>query len=401
MGIVSTVLLAGAARAAVVNVASQAGIADTFRTFSVNPADFNRDGLDDFLYVRHVGNEGVDGVPFSTLWRNTGGSFANHATEALGRTDKHGCAWGDANVDGRLDLFCAVGFTQASKNELFIQNADGSFTNRTRAWGLTLNTHGRYRYATFIHANNDLRPDIYVARYTGSCYCDRNEDGVIDYAGDTWPNELWINQGTTYRHAPEFGLDVAIGAKKDNATCAQAVDYDKDGDEDLLVCGGNQLRLYNNQSGTGFVDVSAQKGISGNAADARLVDLNGDGNRDLVRLNPGQLNVRYGNGTGGFGGAVTLATMTAGEALAFGRFDPGTTLDIYALGSRGKAKNDQVDKLLLNNGGGSFTTQVIPATSGAGDDVAALDYDNNGSADFVVTNGDRHRFGPVQLFTWR
>ena len=65
-GAVAAASMAGVAHAELVNVASQAGIAETTRTFSAAPADFNKDGRDDFLFVRHVGNEGLGGVPFST-----------------------------------------------------------------------------------------------------------------------------------------------------------------------------------------------------------------------------------------------------------------------------------------------------------------------------------------------
>ena len=298
-------------------------------------------------------------------------------------------------------MFCAVGFSQFSNNELWIQNADGSFTNRAQALGLTAGSHGRYRYATFIHANNDNRPDIYVARYTGSCFCDNNGDGVVDYPGDNFPNELWINQGGSFRHAPEFGLDLPIGAKKDNATCAQAVDYDRDGDQDLLVCGWKKLYLFENRGGTGFANVTSQKGIWGNAADARLVDLDGDNALDLVRLKAREVTVRYGNGSGGFGPATVIANLIAGEGLAFGRFDSGTTTDVYVLASRPRGTGDQPDKILFNGGNRTFSAQTIPSVRGAGDDVAALDYNQDGRADFVVTNGDRKFAGPVQLFTWR
>ena len=392
---------AGVARADVANVASQAGIAEIHRTFSINPTDFNRDGRDDFFFVRHIGDQGPENVPFSTLYRGIGGAFVNHATRAFGKTDKHGCAWRDANRDGRPDMFCAIGFTQFSKNELWIQKADGSFTNRAQALGLTVGSHGRYRYATFIHANNDSRPDIYVARYTGSCFCDNNDDGVVDYAGDDFPNELWINEGGSFRHAPGFGLDLPIGSKKDNATCAQAVDYDRDGDQDLLVCGWKKLHLFKNKGGTGFADVTSQKGISGNAVDARLVDLDGDKARDLVRLSPSRVTVRYGNGSGGFGPADGIASITAGEGLAFGRFNSGTTTDVYVLASRRAGTGDQPDKILFNKGNRTFSARRIPAARGAGDDVAALDYNQDRRADFVVTNGDRKFAGPVQLFTWR
>ena len=380
------------ARADVVDVASQVGIAQTTRTFSVNSQDFDRDGDDDVFLVRH-NPDNPSNLPPSTLYRNAGGSFSNFITDGFGRTDKHGCAWGDANGDGLWDLFCAVGLQQFSVNELWIQNSDRTFTNRARELGLTQDTHGRYRYATFIHANGDGRPDIYVARYTGSCFCGK-------YDGDSFPNELWINQGTSFRKAPEFGLNQPIGAKKDNASCAQAVDYDRDGDEDLLVCGWKSLRLYRNNAGTGFTDVTAQTRIGANVNDAGLIDLNGDSVRDLVKLSAKQLTVQLGNGSS-WGAVVFSAAVTAGEALAFGNIDGQGGADIYALSSRGTDSADDPDAIFLNAGGGRFTRTTLPATSGSGDDVASLDYNNDGRADFVVTNGDRKKAGPVQLLTWR
>jgi hypothetical protein len=385
--------VSGAAVADVVQVASEAGIAETTRTFSVNTNDFDEDGRHDIFLVRHAGDQ-PQNLPPSTLYRNQGGRFANFATEAFGRTDKHGCDWADANGDGLPDMFCAVGLSQFSVNELWIQNASRSFTNRARDLGLTRDTHGRYRYATFINANSDNRPDIYVARYTGSCFCGT-------YGGDSFPNELWINEGTSFRKAPEFGLNQPIGAKKDNATCAQAVDYDRDGDEDLLVCGWKSLRLYRNNSGSGFTDVTSALRIGGNVSDARLVDVSNDGVRDLVRLTTTTLTVRLGTGSG-WAAATYSATVTAGEGLAFGDHNGSGGVDIYALSSRGGDRADDPDAIFLNAGGGtSFQRVSIGATSGSGDDVAALDYNSDGRTDFVVTNGDRKSSGPVQLFTWR
>jgi hypothetical protein len=406
LGALSALLVAGVAQADIVNVAGSSGVEQgTIRTFSVTPGDYNKDGLDDFFLVRHAPENLGANIPPSTLYRGTGSGFNELPTSfAPGgkNTDKHGCDWGDVNVDGRMDLFCAIGLTQFSKNELWIQNADGSFSEVAKAWGLHQGAHGRYRYATFIFANNDTRPDIYVARYTGSCYCDLNGDGQIDYEGDSWPNELWINYANgDLRHAPEYGLDQPIGAKKDNATCAQSVDFDDDGDEDLLVCGYTRLKLYQNNNGTGFTDVAAAKGITGDAQDARLVKLNGDNLYDLVRLNRTKLLVRYGTELGKFGAVQTLVgELTAGEALAFGRFDGDGSLDLYQLGSRAKFKKDQPDRILLN--GAPWQTFVIPGVSeGAGDDVGAVDYDNDGTKEFLVTNGDRKIYGPVQLFDWR
>lgn len=381
---------AGVAFAAVDQVAYQAGIAQTTRTFSVSKTDFDRDGREDFFLVRHNPQASAGNLPTSILYRNTGAGFKAYSS-AFGRTDKHHCPWADVNQDGRPDMFCAVGLGQFSKNELWIQNNDHTFTNRATAMGLTQDTHGRYRYATFINANGDQWPDIYVLRYKGSCFCGT-------YPGDSFPNELWINQkGKSFRKAPEFGLNKAISARKDNATCAQNVDYDKDGDEDLLACGGKKLHLYRNNSDNGFSDVTEEKGIGGVVQDARLVDTNGDGIKDLVKLETDRLTIRYGNGTS-WGSVKYSLSVKAGEALAFGDMDGDSRTDIYVVGSKGP---DRPDHILLNQGGGHFTNKVEPGTSGRGDDVLNIDYDQDRNADFLVTNGDRRKEGPVQLFTWR
>ena len=386
-----------------VNVARRLGIAQTTRTFSVSTVDFDGDHRKDFFLVRHDPDDLGKHIPLSTLYRKVRGGFKNYASEMFGRTDKHGCDWGDANVDGRPDMFCTIGLTQRSINELWIQKRDGSFVNEAVARGLDFKHHGRGRYATFINANNDKWPDIYLTRYTGSCYCDRNEDGIVDYPGDDFPNELWINEEGHFRKAPEFGLNVPIGAKKDNATCAQAVDYDDDGDEDLLVCAWTSLHLYRNNDGNGFTDVTNAMGLDGNMVDARFVDLDGDHDKDFIRLAQHALYVRYAAAPGDLRPPLNVGEPPAPMALAFGDFNPGKKIDIYVMSTWiGRNKTDQPDRVFINRRHGVFEPMLIPgAPSGGGDDVAALDFNKDGQTDFVVTNGQRKRAGPVQMWMWK
>jgi hypothetical protein len=388
------VVPANVAWAGIEEIAARVGIAETTRTFSVAAEDFDRDGRGDFLLVRHNPDLGPQNLPSPRLYRSMRRGFVEFASQSLGATDKHGCAWGRANADRLPDLFCSIGYTQFSVNELWLQNRNGTFTNRAQQLGLTRDTHGRYRYATFIHANRDRRADIYVARYTGSCFCGR-------YDGDNHPNELWINRGSSFRKAPEFGLNRPIGAKKDTSACAQAVDYDRDGDQDLLVCGQKSTFLYRNKRGRGFADVTRAEGLGGNAFDAGLVRLNKDRFRDFVRLTRSELTIRYGTRRG-WRRVSFSRPAPGGEALAFGKFNRDRRTDIYVLNSRGDDKTDNPDYILLNRGRRNrFRARVLPAVRGSGDDVAGFDYNNNGRTDFVVTNGDRKKPGPVQLFTWR
>ena len=378
-----------------VNVAREAGISQLARTWSANVGDYDGNRRDDFFLVRHdpqaIWYGGV--LPRPSLYRNAGGTFVEHTATRFTRNDKHDCAWGDVQPDGRLDLFCAVGLDARSKNELWIQRADRTFVERAGAFGLTADSAGEYRTATFIHANRDMRPDIYVTRYTG------NDDSKK-------PNELWLSRSDgTYARDPSFGLDKPIGVEFDSNPCLQAVDFNEDGWQDLMVCGAVKLYLYRNDSGRGFTDVTSRKGLSGFWKDAELARMNGDDRLDLVLLGSNEVRVREGVSGGGFS-TVFERSISAGQGVATGDFDGDGRRDLYVLsGCPDSAPNsDRADQVLLNRGGGVFYSQAIPALAsggGCGQAAERIDYDDDGSHDFIVLNGRKRKEGPVQLFTLR
>jgi FG-GAP-like repeat len=390
-----------------VNVASKAGIYEFTRTFSVNPGDYNKDWSgkypDDFFFVRHNPDLGKDNLPPSTLWRNQpGGTYVNSGV-LTGRTDKHGCDWGDYNEDALPDLACAIGFGQNSKNELWRQNANGTFTNVAGTLGLNNNTHGRYRYVTFIDANNDGNLDLYFARYYGpSVAWDPTSPSY--YPGDTFPNELWINRGPgaatpySFRSAPEYGLNVLDGARKDAAACAQAIDYDNDGDQDLLVCGETALKLYRNNFPTAtFTAVTTSMGADfPRVHDAIIKDLDRDGIKELVRLGATTLKVSTRSSNSAPWSSTPYSfSLASGESLAAGDFNGDKLYELFVV-SRRRVDPDYlvVQKLDL-----AFNRISVGTTLGSGDDVGVVDYNRDGDADFVVSNGNQKNPGPVQLWT--
>src|SRR5881296_1711677 len=84
--------------------------------------DYDNDGYLD-LFVSNFG------TPFNYLYHNNGdGSFTRVGTGviAMDGTSSEGAAWGDYDNDGNLDLFVARGF--GGNDLLYHNNGDGSFT---------------------------------------------------------------------------------------------------------------------------------------------------------------------------------------------------------------------------------------------------------------------------------
>jgi hypothetical protein len=399
-----------AAVVAPVDVASQAGVSEITRTFSVNPADFNNDWSgkypDDYFFVRHNPQLGLCCLPQSTLWRNeVGGTYVDAGTGPFGRTDKHGCAWGDYNNDSRPDLACSVGYSQNSKNELWRQNPDGTFTNVAGTLGVSSNGHGRYRYVTFIDANNDGNEDLYFARFYGCSVCN-DPTNPSHYPGDEWPNELRINQGPAagyeFVNSPSYGLNQLDGSRKDASSCAQAIDFDKDGDQDLLVCGQTSLKLYRNNFPTlTFTNVTGAMGaLQKSIRDAKIVDLNRDGIYELARLTGGifKVSTRSSNAAAWGSTAYTLS-LTQGESLATGDFNGDGLDDVFVVAKKGPDSRDDPDYLIIQQSPLVFGATNMGTVNGSGDDVGTIDYNRDGSADFIVSNGDMKKAGPVKLWT--
>jgi hypothetical protein len=390
-----------------VDVASKAGVYEYTRTFAGTVFDYDKDGRDDYFFPLHdpQAPQRGESIPAAHLYHSAGSTFSDVGFP--GRTDRHGCIAGELSPNDGLglpDLFCAVGLTQNSVNELWIQNANHTFTNRASIRGLTLNTHGRYRTAALIKVNNDAIPDIYVTRYYGD-----NGDPLNPGPAEAtpWPNELWLSQPDgTFKRDTSYGLSVPIGAQKDNDACNQAVDFNSDGRQDLLVCAYKAMYLYRND-GDHFTGVAASLGIGGFWSDAELVDLNLDGRLDLVQAHGNLVRIKLREATGAFV-KVFEATMKSALNLATGDFDGNGTIDIYVVGSCEISPTtayppDQPDLLIYNDGGGRFRAQslaAIPAESGCGDDVDAMDRNGDGLTEFMVLNGRRHEPGPVQLFTY-
>jgi hypothetical protein len=131
--------------------------------------DVNGDGRPDLF----VGNDGAA----NKLWLNLGnGTWKKQVGVGPGKAgtsaSSYSAAWGDANGDGRLDLF--VGTNGGSPNELWLNQADGTWVQQTGTGPGKAGTKASTLAAAWGDVNGDGRPDLFVGNYEAA-------------------NELWLN----------------------------------------------------------------------------------------------------------------------------------------------------------------------------------------------------------------
>ena len=334
-------------------------------------ADYDNDGDPD-LFVSNFGP--------SRLYRNNGdGTFSDVTTHSLGEVSKldrtMGCAWGDYDRDGHLDLVVvnhlkfSVGFDifayqleDIRQDPVFLQihdsvilyhsNGDGTLNEVSRLLGDTSgptmagplgNLWGAGFQPGWVDYDNDGDLDLYV---------------VNDFGGQLQPNVLWRNDGSAADSGWTFtDVSDSSGAGVEMMGMGLAVgDYDLDGFFDFFLTDiGPNVLLNNKGQDLGF-------SISTVAAGAEV-----------------------GETTGGW--RVAWGTF-------FFDYDNDRDEDLYLVSGFMDTesvfnKEIQPNVLLRNNGDGTFTD--ISSGSGAEDPGVGrggvfLDYDNDGCLDIFLSN---------------
>ena len=360
------------------DVASKAGIARTVHTVGENCVfDYNRDGVKDLFLSTHS-----DG-PWELFRGKANGKFVPTNVGTFPARDRHGCATADFNGDRRPDIYASIGGcrgTCTARKELWIQRADGTFVDRATEFGVA-DPGGRGREPTSLHANDDGRPDLYTGQQTG-----------VDYPS---PNRLWVSRGSGFTNPPGLPTE-EIGNH-----CVTAGDYDRDGYDELVVCGQDTFRVYDNVAGA-WSDSTAAVGLpTWGRRDAELADLNGDRRLDLVTVWAARLEVRL-NASGRFPTASYTRNLADGRDLAIADADGDRDRDIYVV----QGANAVVPDLLLRNrdSGRRFKRfrRLTRTKQGEGDRVQAIPrWKGRRRAAFLVNNGHAEQAGPRQLIKLR
>ncbi len=245
-------------------------------------ADVNADGFWDIFVPSDGRNYLYLGQPDGTF---------KETAESSGLAGPHegtGPLFFDLDNDGDQDLLVGqVGWATGDDEfgghplQLYINNGEGSFTNRSSEFGLDHQRFVAYSL-TALDYDADGWLDVFVSGY-GRLEEEHNNSWIEATNGA--PNGLLRNvEGRGFVDvADELGLQ---GSSWSYA--AAAADYDQDGDCDLYVAndyGTNQL--WRNEGDGTFLEVAEQEGVSdaGNGMGVSWGDLNSDGLLDLYVSN--------------------------------------------------------------------------------------------------------------------
>lgn len=188
-------------------------------------------------------------------------------------------AVGDVNGDGLEDIFTGGATDQLS--QLFIQQREGTFTASAQAAFL----YDRYTEdvdAAFFDADGDGDQDLYVVR-----------GGSEEFTGSPiLADRLFLNDGQgSFTHSPAGSVPLLM----QNGSCVRPADFDGDGDTDLFLgtrsipgaygISPEQYILENDGSGH-FMPLTPDRlgalNKAGMISDACWVDFDQDGDPDLV-----------------------------------------------------------------------------------------------------------------------
>jgi len=354
----------------------------------------------------------------------TGGTGAHYLPEIMGS----GVALFDYDNDGDLDVYLLQGSllgpdggggrqVEGSRASPRLSRPPGN-----RLFRNELIPTGRLRFTDQTVASRTGREDYAMGVATG----DYDNDGDVDlYLTNFGGNALLRN------NSDGTFTDVTAAAGVDDprwSSSASFLDYDRDGDLDLYVCNyvdftvlGNKQclaptgepdycapaayrpvpdRLFRNNGGGKFSDVSSASGIAGVAGPALGVataDFDGDGWVDIYVANDGAPNHLWLNRRDGTFEESGLLSGTAyaadgmaraGMGLAVGDIDRDGDFDILVTNL-----TRQGSTLHRNDGKGLFDDATIdfrlaqPTYLSTGFGVAWFDYDRDGWLDLFAANG--------------
>jgi enediyne biosynthesis protein E4 len=329
--------------------------------------DINNDGLPDVYLTSNIGK--------NKLYLNQGNFKFKDITDGAGVAGNKpwstGVAMADINGDGWLDIYvCNSGNIDGKdmENELFINNGDGTFTERAVEFGL--DDSGFSTHAVFFDYDGDGDLDCYILNNSFRPISTLGYRNFRNHRDEKGGDKLMRNdngkfvdvseQAGIYGSVIGFGLGISVG------------DVNNDNLPDIFISNDFYERdyLYVNQGDGTFKEMltEAMPHISMFSMGADLADLNNDGYPEVFTTDMLPED------------DYRLKTLTSFE-----------TYDVHEL----RLKNDYYyqfmrNTLQLNNGDGKFTEIGYLANVAATDwswGALAADFTNNRNKEIFVCNG--------------
>ncbi|HEY5917965.1 MAG TPA: VCBS repeat-containing protein [Chryseolinea sp.] len=338
-----------------------------------------------------INNDGLADVYFSSnqhsnkLYLNKGGFEFEDITSTAGVAGvgnwKTGVTMADVNADGLLDIFvCGVGKYKHfdGRNQLFINNGNLTFTDRTEEYGLLF--EGFSTQSLFFDYDNDGDLDMYLANH--SVHTSRSYGhSTLRYQHDPLSGDkLYQNEfnQTGKHHFREVTSAAGIYSSQIGyALAVSASDLNRDGYTDIYVCNDFHENdyLYLNQGNGTFKQVLERSlpHSSRFSMGCDIADINNDGLTDILTLDMLPKDEQ-------------VIKTTAGE----------DAYEIYDFKLRyGYHYQFARNTLQLNRGidtnGDLMFSDIAPYANVEATDwswaALAADFDNDGYKDFFVANG--------------
>ncbi len=242
--------------------------------------DVDGDGLQDLYLTSNLGE--------NRLYRNLGNFRFEDITAKAGVAGAEGwttgAAMADVNGDGKIDLFVSgVRYlTMQGRNILYVNNGNGSFTDRTEEYGLSF--AGFSTQATFFDYDGDGDLDMYLLNH--SVHTER-QIGVAARGGERHPvagDRLYRNDGG--RFTDVSAAAGVYGSVEGYGLGVMATDLNGDGCPDLYIANDfqeNDFYYVNRCDGTFVESITTATGHTSRfSMGVDAADMNNDGRPDVM-----------------------------------------------------------------------------------------------------------------------
>ncbi|BAO76730.1 VCBS repeat-containing protein [Winogradskyella sp. PG-2] len=334
----------------------------------VASGDINNDGYPDLFFVSNTGD--------NKLYINKGdlkfediSEKANISGEASWQT---GVTMVDINNDGLMDIYvCAVSglldFT--GHNELFINNGDGTFTEKAKDYGLDFEGYSTQAYFFDYDKDDDL--DVYIVNHAVHTTLSHGRADLRYKRAPLVGDVLLNNSNGKFTDVSEKAN--IFGGVNGYGLSASIADFNNDGWDDIYVCNDfheDDYYYLNNQDGTFKESLGeAFSTISRFSMGSDATDINGDGYQDLMTLDMLPKNER-------------VLKETEGDDAMF-----NMQVHLKKLGYKDQYSRNM---LQLNNSGDYFEETAflnkVADTDWSWSPLFA-DFNNDGHQDLFISNG--------------